>query len=58
MSNKNFEFAKFNTDFNNNYHVNNNFNETNYSEMIKCICALTNAKSYFRTWCIFRIHNI
>jgi predicted O-methyltransferase YrrM len=46
MSDRNFEFAKYESDFDNNYYVNNNFNQTNYSELIKCICALTNAKSY------------
>lgn len=46
MSNPNFEFSKYNTDFDNNYEINEKFNSTNYSELIKCICALTNAKSY------------
>jgi predicted O-methyltransferase YrrM len=46
MSNPYYEFAKYNEDFNRNYTINNYFNNTNYSEFIKTLCALTNAKSY------------
>jgi predicted O-methyltransferase YrrM len=42
----NYEFAKFNEDYDNNYVINEQFNRTNYSEFIKSICALTNVKSY------------
>lgn len=45
-SNKDYEFAKFNADYDNNHVVNEKFNRTNYSEFIKYICALTNVKSY------------
>jgi predicted O-methyltransferase YrrM len=63
MSIKEFEFAKFNTDFDNNYSINNNFNRTNYSELIKCICALTNAKTYLELgvssgFTLFNVSNV
>ena len=46
MSDPNYQFAKLNVDFNQIYTINTYFNNTNYSEFIKTICALTNTKSY------------
>jgi predicted O-methyltransferase YrrM len=59
-SNKEYEFAKFNTDYDNNHLVNEKFNRTNYSEFIKYICALTNVKSYLELGVSigFCLHNV
>jgi glutaredoxin-related protein len=43
---ENYEFAKYNEDYNNDFIINEQFNRTNYSDFIKIICGLTNVKSY------------
>ena len=62
-SNKDYEFTKFNTDYDNNHVVNEKINRTNYSEFIKYICALTNVKSYLELgvgvgYCLHNISKI